>query len=37
MGIDVPILGSIPFIEDMSDSPMYKIFKKNLNMKLILK
>ena len=33
----VPILGSIPFIEDMSDSSMYKIFKKNLNMKLILK
>jgi len=33
----VPILGTIPFIEDMSDSFMYKIFKKNLNMKLILK
>ncbi|MFQ5476192.1 MAG: dethiobiotin synthase [Nitrosopumilus sp.] len=33
----VPILGSIPFIQDMSDSSMYKIFKKNLNMKLILK
>lgn len=33
----VPILGSIPFIEDMSDSSMYKIFKKNLDMKLILK
>jgi dethiobiotin synthetase len=33
----VPILGSIPFIEDISDSSMYKIFKKNLNMKLILK
>ena len=33
---DVPILGTIPFIEDMSDSSMYKIFKKNLNMKLIL-
>ncbi len=33
----VPILGSIPFIEDMSDFFMYKIFKKNLNMKLILK
>ncbi|NND86203.1 MAG: dethiobiotin synthase [Nitrosopumilus sp.] len=32
----VPILGTIPFIEDMSDSSMYKIFKKNLNMKLIL-
>ena len=33
----VPILGSIPFIKDMSDSSMNKIFKKNLNMKLILK
>lgn len=33
----VPILGSIPFIEDMSDSSMYKIFNKNLDMKLILK
>ena len=33
----VPILGTIPFIKDMSDSSMYKIFKKNLNMKLILK
>lgn len=33
----VPILGTIPFIEDVSDSSMYKIFKKNLNMKLILK
>ena len=33
----VPILGTIPFIEDMSDLSMYKIFKKNLNMKLILK
>ena len=33
----VPILGLIPFIGDMSDSSMYEIFKKNLNMKLILK
>ena len=33
----VPILGVIPFIGDLSDSSMYKIFKKNLNMKLILK
>jgi len=33
----VPILGSIPFIQDMSDSSMYKIFKKNLDIKLILK
>ena len=33
----VPILGSIPFIKDMSDSSMNRVFKKNLNMKLILK
>ena len=33
----VPVLGSIPFIKDMSDSSMFKIFKKNLDMKLILK
>ncbi len=33
----VPILGVIPFIRDMSDSSMYEIFKKNLNMRLILK
>lgn len=34
---NMPILGSIPFIQDMSDSSLYRIFKKNLNMKLILK
>ncbi|MHA7647285.1 dethiobiotin synthase [Nitrosopumilus sp. S4] len=34
---NIPILGSIPFIEDLSDSSMYKIFKKNLDTKLILK
>ncbi|MCV0392213.1 MAG: dethiobiotin synthase [Nitrosopumilus sp.] len=33
----IPILGSIPFIEDVGDSSIYKIFKKNLNMKIILK
>ena len=32
----VPILGSIPFIKDMSDESMYRIFKKNLNLKLLL-
>jgi len=31
-----PILGSIPFIKDMSDTSMYRIFKKNLNLKLLL-
>jgi dethiobiotin synthetase len=33
----VPIIGLIPFIRDMSDSSMHKIFKKNMNMKIILK
>ena len=34
---DISILGSIPFMEDMRDSSMYEIFKKNLIMELILK
>ncbi len=34
---NVTVLGSIPFIKDMSDSSLYGIFKKNLNLKLILK
>lgn len=34
--LKVPILGSIPFIDDLSDSSLYKIFKKNLNLKLLL-
>ena len=33
----VKVLGSIPFINDMSDQSMYKIFKKNIDMKLLLK
>jgi len=32
----IPILGSIPFIKDMSDSSLYKIFKKSIDFKLIL-
>ncbi|MDH3489095.1 MAG: dethiobiotin synthase [Nitrosopumilus sp.] len=32
----LPILGSIPFIKDMSDESMYRVFKKNLNLKLFL-
>ena len=35
--LDVPILGSIPFIDDLSDSSLFKIFKQNLNFKLLLK
>lgn len=31
------ILGSIPFISDMSDSSLYKIFKENLDLKQLLK
>ncbi len=33
----VPVLGSIPFINDMSDASLNRIFKKNLNFKLLLK
>ncbi len=33
----VPILGSIPFINDLSDASLYRIFKKNLDFKLLLK
>ena len=29
----VPILGSIPFIDDLSDESIYRIFKKNLNLR----
>ena len=35
--LKIPILGSVPFIDDLSDSSLYKIFKKNLNLKLLLK
>jgi len=35
--LGVPILGSIPFIDDLSDSSLYEIFKTNLNLKLLLK
>ena len=33
----VPVLGSIPFIKDMSDESLNRIFKKNINLKLLLK
>ena len=33
----IKVLGSIPFIKDMSDKSLYRIFKKNINMKLLLK
>ena len=33
----IKVLGSIPFIKDMSDKSLYRIFKKNIDMKSILK
>ena len=35
--LGVSVLGSIPFIEDLSDSSVYDIFKKNIDFKLLLK
>jgi dethiobiotin synthetase len=35
--LGVPVLGYIPFIDDLSDSSVHKIFKKNLDLKLLLK
>ncbi|HUT07125.1 MAG TPA: dethiobiotin synthase [Nitrosopumilaceae archaeon] len=34
---NVPILGTIPFIENLSDVSLYKNFYKNVNMNLIIK
>ena len=33
----IKVLGSIPFIKDMSDKSLYRIFKKNIDMKSVLK
>ncbi len=33
----IKVLGSIPFIKDMSDASLYRIFKKNIDLKLLLK
>jgi dethiobiotin synthetase len=33
----VKVLGSIPFIRDMSDVSLYHIFKKNIDLKMLLK
>jgi dethiobiotin synthetase len=33
---NVQILGSIPFIDDMSDTSLYRVFKKNINFKFLL-
>ena len=34
---DVPILGTIPYIENFSDDSLYKTFKKNVDMNSLLK
>ncbi len=33
----IKVLGSIPFIKDMSNGSLYRIFKKNIDLKLLLK
>ena len=33
----IKVLGSIPFIKDMSDKSLYRIFKKNIDIKSLLK
>ncbi len=33
----IKVLGSIPFIKDMSDASLYRIFKKNIDVKTLLK
>ena len=33
----IKVLGSIPFIKDMSDKSLYRIFKKNIDLKSLLK
>lgn len=30
---NIPVLGSIPFIDDMSDTSLYRVFKKNIDFK----
>ena len=33
----VPILGTIPYIENLSDDSLYKNFKKNIDMNFLIK
>ncbi|HET9009428.1 MAG TPA: dethiobiotin synthase [Nitrosarchaeum sp.] len=33
---NMPVLGSIPFISDMSDKSLYRVFKKNIDFKSLL-
>ena len=35
--LGMPVLGSVPFIDDLSDSSLHAVFKKNLDLKLLLK
>jgi len=30
---NIPVLGSIPFIDDMSNTSLYRVFKKNIDFK----
>ncbi|MEK0367718.1 MAG: ATP-dependent dethiobiotin synthetase BioD, partial [Nitrosopumilus sp.] len=34
---NVPVLGSIPFITNFTNNSLYRIFKKSLNFKLLLR
>jgi dethiobiotin synthetase len=33
---NMPVLGSIPFVDDISDASLYRIFKKNIDFKSML-
>jgi len=33
---NIQVLGSIPFIDDMSDTSLYRVFKKNIDFKFLL-
>jgi dethiobiotin synthetase len=33
----IKVLGSIPFIKNKSDASLYRIFKKNIDLKTLLK
>jgi dethiobiotin synthetase len=33
---NIQVLGSIPFIDDMSDTSLYSVFKKNIDFKSLL-
>lgn len=34
---NVPVLGSIPFIDDMGDASLYRVFRKNIDYKSLLR